>query len=318
MSPFTSQKETGVGVGVAEIIVTAKELIRSAIVCRFAELQSGVANTGRGERHASTFIPKMIAVACFRWLFIGFPNARGALCAERARPAFDPFPPPSIHGQPQTLSVARRPYETFATPESLANCIDVQYIENTPIEPIDSSRWLLFFWCDIDLVVEAHPLYRRLEAILHTRVILVEFPRIAAILELHPVGILEVDGFRPVMINDFADLDALGEQLGTFLFQSRYAPGFEREMIEGARHAKTAIDAGVVFGRNAWNSACLHEGEQLIATGIEEDVANLAALLHRDCVAAYWFEAEHPLVKLARLVEVQGGEPDVRKSLMRH
>ena len=43
-------------------------------------------------------------------------------------------------------------------------------------------------------LVEAYPFNRCLEAILHTRVTVVKLARIAAILELYPVGIVEVDG----------------------------------------------------------------------------------------------------------------------------
>lgn len=46
------------------------------------------------------------------------------------------------------------------------------------------------------------------------------------------------------------------------------------EMIERARHAEAAIDARIVFGGNAGDAARFHEGEQLIAPGIEEDVGS--------------------------------------------
>src|SRR5215831_9467747 len=189
--------------------------------------------------------------------------------------------------------------------------------DQAPCKPAPAAG-CLFFRCDIDLIVEAHAFDRCLEAIPHARVILVELPRVAAIFELHTVGILEVDGFRPVMVNDFTDLDALGHQLCTFLLESGHAAGFEGEMVERTGHPQAAIDARVVFCRNTWNSACLHEGQQLIATGIKEDVANLAALFDRYRVTSHRLETEHALIELAGLVEVQRGETDVRKSLVRH
>jgi hypothetical protein len=121
---------------------------------------------------------------------------------------------------------------------------------------------------------------------------------------------------RHLVINDFANLDPVDEQLGTLLFEPCHVPDFEREEIKRARNAETAIDTRIVFGRNSRDVAVFHEGEQLVPSGIEEDMANLSAFFHADSVAAHRLEAEHSFVKLASLVEVQSREPDVRESFV--
>src|SRR5262249_34835344 len=50
--------------------------------------------------------------------------------------------------------------------------------------------------------------------------------------------------------------------------------------------------------------------------GVEEDVADLPALLDRDRVAANRLEAEHALVERARRVHVERAETDVRPALV--
>jgi len=60
----------------------------------------------------------------------------------------------------------------------------------------------------------------------------------------------------------------------------------------------------------------LHEGKQLPVAGVEEDVPDLAALLHRHGVTAHRREAEDALVEgAACAVHVEGGEADVGKGL---
>jgi hypothetical protein len=47
-----------------------------------------------------------------------------------------------------------------------------------------------------------------------------------------------------------------------------------------------------------------------------DGVADATALDHRDLVESHYPEAEYVLVELDGFVEIQGGEPDARKSLV--
>src|SRR5262249_32008843 len=85
-----------------------------------------------------------------------------------------------------------------------------------------------------------------------------------------------------------------------------------------ARHAQSAIDAGVVVLRHAGNVARLHEGDQLVASDVEEDVAQRAAFLDAQGVFDDRLEAQHVLVEGARLVEVEGREADMGEALVGH
>src|SRR6185369_14383990 len=89
-------------------------------------------------------------------------------------------------------------------------------------------------------------------------------------------------------------------------------------MIKGRRRAESAIDPGVVFHRNSGNPARFHEGQQLIAPGVKENMADSAAFLDFDRVGDHHFETENFLVELARLVEVERGKPDVGEPFVGH
>src|SRR2546425_7396604 len=70
-------------------------------------------------------------------------------------------------------------------------------------------------------VLQAEPADGDLEAVLHAGIVGVEVPGEDAVLELQAVGILEVDGLGPVVVDDVRYLDALGDQLVPLLVQSR-------------------------------------------------------------------------------------------------
>jgi hypothetical protein len=97
---------------------------------------------------------------------------------------------------------------------------------------------------------------------------------------------------------------------------ARFASSASRESTwkakwKGVRDAEPAVDAGVVLDWHPRDAARLHEGDQLPATGVEEDVADAAALLELEDVAAHRRESEDVLVERARLVEIQRGQSDV-------
>src|SRR6185295_12701490 len=70
-------------------------------------------------------------------------------------------------------------------------------------------------------------------------------------------------------------------------------------------------DARVVLRGDPRHPAGLHEGEELVAAGVEEDVADLAPLLDLENVAADRLEPEDALVEVARPVQVERREADV-------
>src|SRR5258708_30603437 len=174
----------------------------------------------------------------------------------------------------------------------------------------------------VDLVgvghIESERLDRNLEALLHRGVVQGEVAREAAVLERHPIGILEVDRFRPSVVDHVGHLHSLVDQFPALVFERRRRPGLEGEMIKGRRRAEAAIDAGVVLDRNSRNPAWLHEGQQLIAAGIKEDVADGSAFLDLDRVGDHHLEAQHLLVKLTGPVQVKCGKADMGESFMTH
>src|SRR5262245_25939823 len=89
-------------------------------------------------------------------------------------------------------------------------------------------------------------------------------------------------------------------------------------MIEAARNSKPPIDSGLVPRRHARHAAGLHEGDELITPGVEEDVADLPAFLDRDGVAAHRFEFQDALVEVASLVEIVSGQANVREPFVGH
>src|SRR5262252_7069742 len=89
-------------------------------------------------------------------------------------------------------------------------------------------------------------------------------------------------------------------------------------MIETGWHTKSAVDAGVIFGRHARNPLRLQKGNKLVAPRIEEHVPQASAFFDLYGVGDYGLESQHLLVKLAGLVEVKGGKTDVGKSFVTH
>src|SRR2546422_131894 len=92
----------------------------------------------------------------------------------------------------------------------------------------------------------------------------------------------------------------------------------EREMIERVRHPEPVVDPGVVVRRYARHAPRFHEGDELIAPGVEEDVADLPAFLDPEGVATHRLELQDVLVEVTRPVEIQCREADVREPLVRH
>src|SRR5262249_51047137 len=140
----------------------------------------------------------------------------------------------------------------------------------------------------------------------------------AAVLELQPVGILEVDRLGPVVVDHLGHLDALGDQLVALLFQPGLRARLECEVIEGRGHAEPASNPSVIVARHARHPAPLHEADDLVAPGMEEDVADPPALFYPDDVAAHRLESQHVLIEVAGLVEIQRRETDVGEASMRH
>jgi len=120
------------------------------------------------------------------------------------------------------------------------------------------------------------------------------------------------------VVDDGRHTHALGDQLGALRLERLERADLEGEVVEHVGQAEAAVDAGVVRARNAGHAARLHEGEELSVAGVEEDVSDLAALLHPHGVAAHRLEAEDALVEGARAVHVEGGEADVGKALACH
>src|SRR5262249_15477958 len=166
--------------------------------------------------------------------------------------------------------------------------------------------------------LQAQPADGHLEALLHARVVVGEVAGEAAVLELDAVRVLEVDRLGPVVVDHLGDVHALGDQFLALVQERRLGAGLEGEVIEGARHAEAAGDAGVVLRGNARHPARLHEGDELIAAGVEEDVTQAAALADPDRIATHRREAEDALVELPRLVEIERGETDVGEALVGH
>src|SRR6266404_721882 len=156
------------------------------------------------------------------------------------------------------------------------------------------------------------------EAHLHARIVVVQLARPARILEQQAIRILEVDRLHPLVVDDGGHAHALRDQLGTLRLERLERADLEGEVIEHVGQAEAAVDAGVVLARDAGHAARLHEGKQLPVAGIEEDVADLAALLHLHRIAAHRLEAEDALVEGARAVHVEGGEADVGKTFACH
>jgi len=70
--------------------------------------------------------------------------------------------------------------------------------------------------------------------------------------------------------------------------------------------------------RHARHVVRLHEGNQLVAPDIEENVTQRAAFLDTQGVGNDCLEAQHVLVEGPSLVEVESRETDVRKAFVGH
>jgi len=120
------------------------------------------------------------------------------------------------------------------------------------------------------------------------------------------------------VVHHVGDLDPVREQLAALVPQRGLRTRLEGEVVEGPRHPEAAIDPRVVGRGDARHPPCLHEGEQLVAPGVEEDVPDLAALLHLQDVAADRLEAQHVLVEVPGPVQVERGEAHVGEALVGH
>jgi hypothetical protein len=167
-------------------------------------------------------------------------------------------------------------------------------------------------------ILEAQAADGQLEAVLHPGVVVVQVAREAAVLELNAVRVLEVDGLGPIVVDHVRHIDALGKELVALLREPGFRARLEGEVIEDARHAEATVDSRIVVRRHARDAARLHEGDELIVPGIEEDVADLPALRDLDDVAAHRLEPEDGFIEVAGRVEVQRGEAEVRKAFVGH
>src|SRR5262245_3376016 len=155
-------------------------------------------------------------------------------------------------------------------------------VQRLPVAEVEERR----------LLDQAH-----LETRLHHAVVVVELARDVRVLEHESVRVLEVDRLRPLVVDDGRHLEALLDELGALRLEVGLAPGFEGEVVHALRHPERAVQAAVELDRDARNTARLHEREQLPLSRVEEHVADLAALLHLDDVAANGLESEYPLVE---------------------
>src|SRR5579875_180155 len=152
---------------------------------------------------------------------------------------------------------------------------------------------------------ETKVIYRNLETVLHLGVVIDEVAHETAVFERNSVRVLEIYRLGPVVIDDLGHFHAFRGQLLALGFESRFGTGLEREVIEGRRNAEAAVDARVIFHRNARYAARLHESQKLITAGIEKDMADLAAFLDFNRVGYDDFETEDPFVKVARFVQIE-------------
>src|SRR5213594_469420 len=165
---------------------------------------------------------------------------------------------------------------------------------------------------------QPQPADRDLGALLHPGVVRVEVAGEAAVLQLNPVGVLEVDRLGPVVVDHVRHLDAAGDERVAHLVEPRLGASLEREVIERVPPPEPVVDPGVVLRRYARHAPRFHEGNELIAPGVEEDVADLPAFLDPEGVAAHRLELQDVLVEVTRPVEIQCREADVREPLVRH
>jgi hypothetical protein len=89
-------------------------------------------------------------------------------------------------------------------------------------------------------------------------------------------------------------------------------------MIEAGGNAEPAVDPRIVFCGYIGNSVRFQKGNKLTAADIEKHVPQVAAFFDRYRVGDHRLETQHALVKRAGLVEVEGREADMRKSLVGH
>src|SRR5216684_8736755 len=108
-------------------------------------------------------------------------------------------------------------------------------------------------------------LLRHLEARLNLRVVFVEFACQAAVFEHQTVGVVEVNRFRPAVVDHLGDFDALLLEFLALLIQSGFAARLERKMIEGRWHAEPARDRCIVLGGNPFHAPRFHKSHQLVA-----------------------------------------------------
>jgi len=89
-------------------------------------------------------------------------------------------------------------------------------------------------------------------------------------------------------------------------------------MIEADGNAKALVDARFVLRGNAVNALRLHEGQQLVASDIEEDVADRSAFGDPNQLVDHHLEAQNLLVKRSGRLHVQRRQTDMRKSFVAH
>src|SRR5262245_1894359 len=121
--------------------------------------------------------------------------------------------------------------------------------------------------------------------------------------------IFEIDGLRLFVVHDLGDLYPFGQEFRALRLQRRHRARLKSKVIKRAGHPEPAIDPRIIFCRDPWYPACLHEGKELIASGIKEDVPDLPAFFDLDDVATHRLEAQDVLVEVARLIQIYRSEP---------
>src|SRR5262249_3579480 len=98
----------------------------------------------------------------------------------------------------------------------------------------------------------------------------------------------------------------------------RRRTGLKSKMVEAGRNAEPAIDAGIVVRGHIGNSLRFQKGDQLIAPDIKKEVSKAPAFFDLYRVGDDRLKAQNVLVKLARLVEIEGRQTNVGNSSVTH
>src|SRR5206468_13060699 len=109
---------------------------------------------------------------------------------------------------------------------------------------------------------QPQPEDRDLGALLQPGIARVQVSGEAAVLQLNPVGVLEVDRLGPVVVDHIRYRDAAGDERVAHLVEPRLGARLERKVIERVRHPEPAVDPGVVLRWYARHAPRFHEGNE--------------------------------------------------------